>query len=110
MGTRSMPFQCSGDFRCGLQGSKVMTTESPSTEPSTELGNELGNEPSTELGNELGNEPSNEPTVDTTSLNKAAGIPAGMDAKDTAVMAEPSPLIPAATVILVRDGETDSKP
>ena len=70
-----------------------MTTESPSTEPSTELGNELG----TELGNE--------PTVDTTSLNKAAGIPAGMDAKDTAVMAEPSPLIPAATVILVRDGE-----
>jgi 8-oxo-dGTP pyrophosphatase MutT (NUDIX family) len=33
------------------------------------------------------------------------GVPQGMDAKDTSVLAEPSPLIPAATVILVRDGE-----
>ena len=35
---------------------------------------------------------------------KGAHVPRSMDASDTTVMAEPSPLIPAATVILIRDG------
>ena len=51
-------------------------------------------------------EPATEPVAsEAADVPNVANVPKGMDAKDTSVMHEPSPLIPAATVILVRDGE-----